>query len=135
MCIGFIGPYSNFRVGCAILLNNGTVVLGANMENASYPVGTCAERVALGNALVNAGMQRGDIKAVAVTSDIEEGAPGAPCTPCGMCRQALREICDVSMTISQGSYDPWNSEEKPVLMSRDSHQYRSSCIIPMETIL
>lgn len=46
------GPYSNFRVGCSALLTGGNVVLGANVENAAYPVGTCAERVALATAVV-----------------------------------------------------------------------------------
>ena len=47
-----VGPYSHFRVGCSVLLTNGDVVKGANVENAAYPVGTCAERVALGTAVV-----------------------------------------------------------------------------------
>lgn len=49
------GPYSNFRVGCSVLLTNGDIVQGANVENAAYPVGTCAERVALGTAVVQVG--------------------------------------------------------------------------------
>ena len=48
----FTGPYSHFRVGCSALLTNGTIVQGANVENAAYPVGTCAERVTLGTAVV-----------------------------------------------------------------------------------
>ncbi|KAI4224832.1 MAG: hypothetical protein L6R40_008414 [Gallowayella cf. fulva] len=46
-------PYSNFRVGAAFLSQDGTVTVGGNIENASYPVGTCAERVALGKAVVS----------------------------------------------------------------------------------
>jgi len=46
-----LGPYSNFRVGASVLIRSGSVIQGANIENASYPVGTCAERVALGNAV------------------------------------------------------------------------------------
>lgn len=45
------GPYSKFHVGCALLLSGGTIVTGANVENAAYPVGTCAERVAIATAV------------------------------------------------------------------------------------
>jgi hypothetical protein len=51
-----VGPYSNFRVGACVLTTNGTYIKGANVENASYPVGTCAERVALGTAVVSSRM-------------------------------------------------------------------------------
>ncbi|KAF2858071.1 cytidine deaminase-like protein, partial [Piedraia hortae CBS 480.64] len=81
-------PYSKYRVGCAILIDlNGKkeVVIGANVENASYPVGTCAERVALGAGVVNFGV-RGPW-AIAISSDSE-----VPASPCGMCRQFLREF-------------------------------------------
>lgn len=47
-----LGPYSNFRVGAALLTTSGDIISGANVENASYPVGTCAERVAFGTAIV-----------------------------------------------------------------------------------
>lgn len=72
-------PYSQFRVGSSILSVDGAYFNGANVENASYPVGTCAERVAFGKA-VTEGHRK--IKAVAVATDISP-----PASPCGMCRQ------------------------------------------------
>ncbi|GAB7352734.1 hypothetical protein MBLNU459_g3088t2 [Dothideomycetes sp. NU459] len=86
-------PYSKFRVGAALLMSNGTVVPGANVENAAYPVGTCAERVALGTAVVM-GARRGDIRALAVATDISP-----PASPCGMCRQFIREFCEPQMPV------------------------------------
>ena len=47
------GPYSNFRVGAALLSEDGSIIIGANVENASYPVGTCAERCAMATAVVS----------------------------------------------------------------------------------
>ncbi|KAM5355747.1 hypothetical protein ACJ41O_002393 [Fusarium nematophilum] len=77
-------PYSRFRVGATVLSGEGEYISGANVENASYPVGTCAERVALGTAVT--GGHRG-FRAIAVATDI---AP--PASPCGMCRQFIREF-------------------------------------------
>ena len=54
------GPYSHFRVGCSVLLTNGNVVQGANVENAAYPVGTCAERVTVATAVVQVRYQCND---------------------------------------------------------------------------
>ena len=72
-------PYSQFRVGATILTNDGQFIDGANVENAAYPVGTCAERVAFGKAITEG--HKG-FKAVAVATDISP-----PASPCGMCRQ------------------------------------------------
>ena len=79
-------PYSRFRVGAAILGASGAVFVGANVENAAYPQGQCAEASAIG-AMVAAGERR--IRTIVVLG----GEPGdALCTPCGGCRQRLREF-------------------------------------------
>jgi len=73
-------PYSNYSVGAAVLARDGTVVEGVNVENAAYPLGTCAERTALAGAVV-AGYGPGDLEAIAITA-----------SPCGGCRQWLHEF-------------------------------------------
>jgi cytidine deaminase len=73
-------PYSNFHVGCAVLMRDGTAVEGVNVENAAYPLGICAERTALACAIA-AGHRPGDFVVAAIT---------AP--PCGGCRQWLLEM-------------------------------------------
>jgi cytidine deaminase len=82
-------PYSNFKVGAAVLLENGTIVKGSNQENAAYPSGLCAERV----ALFSAGAQFPDvkIKAIAVTAFLKSGSAPHPVSPCGACRQVMAE--------------------------------------------
>lgn len=77
-------PYSRFRVGAAILLENGEIIQGNNQENSSYPVGTCAERTALFYA--SSRFPGVKIKAIAIAAETSEPIP-----PCGLCRQALLE--------------------------------------------
>lgn len=77
-------PYSRFRVGAALLTEEGNIFTGCNIENSSYGLTCCAERVALYKA-VSEGEK--SFSAIAVASDSEDY-----CTPCGICRQALAEF-------------------------------------------
>lgn len=83
-------PYSNFNVGAAVLLENGIIVKGSNQENAAYPSGLCAERV----ALFFAGAQYPDvkIKSIAVTAFVDSNKLAIPVSPCGDCRQVMSEF-------------------------------------------
>lgn len=82
-------PYSHFHVGAAILLENGIILRGNNQENASYPIGLCAERVAIFAAGANyPGVK---IKALAITAMSDQFLVDKPITPCGACRQAIAE--------------------------------------------
>lgn len=83
-------PYSKFRVGAALLLDNGAIVLGANQENAAYPDGMCAERVAL-FAMTSQYPGR-SIKKLAVVARSENAVNLTPVTCCGSCRQAMFEF-------------------------------------------
>ncbi|WP_298061487.1 cytidine deaminase [uncultured Rikenella sp.] len=78
-------PYSGFRVGAAVLLEDGTVVCGNNQENRAYPLGSCAERVAVNYA--RAAYPALPIVAVAIVSPDSE----VPVSPCGGCREVLME--------------------------------------------
>ena len=82
-------PYSKFRVGAALLLDNGKVVLGSNQENAAYPSGLCAERV----AIFQAGALYPDAKIVklAITAASDTNPTLSPIPPCGACRQSIAE--------------------------------------------
>ncbi|WP_372617082.1 cytidine deaminase [Falsiroseomonas sp.] len=77
-------PYSNFPVGAALLAEDGSLHHGCNVENASYPAGLCAERVALGAAVA-----RGARRFIAIAI---AGPPGVAISPCGICRQVLSEF-------------------------------------------
>ena len=89
-------PYSDYKVGAALLDENGNLHVGCNVENASYPQGSCAEANAIA-AMVSAGGKR--IAAIAVVGatgkvSIAPGAEVAACTPCGGCRQSILEFSD-----------------------------------------
>ncbi|MCP9750090.1 cytidine deaminase [Ferruginibacter sp. HRS2-29] len=85
-------PYSNFLVGAAAKLANGEVVMGTNQENASFPVGICAERSLLATAaMLHTNVP---IDTLAVSYHNLNGDSSKPVSPCGMCRQALREYED-----------------------------------------
>ena len=86
-------PYSNFAVGAAVLLSDGSVVTGANFENASYGLSLCAETVAL--ATVNAQGRFRDVVAIGVIGGRMGHADTAPVSPCGRCRQVINEAAQV----------------------------------------
>ncbi len=84
-------PYSRFRVGAAVLDENGNIHTGCNVENAAYPSGSCAEEQAIGNMVVNGGKV---IKEIAIIGKSKELI-----TPCGACRQRIRELCDKDVKV------------------------------------
>ena len=81
-----LARHSGFKVGAALRTRTGEIYTGCNIENQAYPSGLCAERVAVGKALVS-GERWADFVAIAVVGTADE-----PCTPCGNCRQLLGEI-------------------------------------------
>ncbi|MEO0037378.1 MAG: cytidine deaminase [Bacteroidota bacterium] len=82
-------PYSHFRVGAAIVLDNGKIVLGSNQENAAYPSGLCAERVAIYQA--GAVYPEAKIVTIAITAASDSNPTLSPIPPCGACRQSIAE--------------------------------------------
>ena len=99
-------PYSNFRVGAALLGSDGSIVDGCNVENASYPAGMCAERAAVGAAVAR-GVQTFD--AIVVATEAEEPTP-----PCGICRQVLEEFSPHLVVVSvtrSGREARWTLDE------------------------
>jgi cytidine deaminase len=83
-------PYSGFRVASVALMSDGTLVNGTNQENASYPIGLCAERVLLAAASSIAPGK--SILTLAITYESDEVDSSAPVAPCGICRQSLLEF-------------------------------------------
>ena len=86
-CDHAYAPYSNFRVGAAVLLEGGEVFAGCNVENASYGLTNCAERTAIFSAVSELGSKRVKIRAIAVVND-----RNVACSPCGACRQVISEF-------------------------------------------
>ncbi len=82
-------PYSGFKVGAAVLLSNGIIVKGNNQENAAYPSGLCAERVALFSA--NANYPDAHVEAIAICVVKNNQITPLPVSPCGSCRQVMLE--------------------------------------------
>ena len=86
---GSYAPYSEFHVGAALLLANGKIVRGSNQENAAYPSGLCAERVALFHASSEYPDQA--VASLAITGKSDHFTTTDPITPCGSCRQVIAE--------------------------------------------
>ena len=82
-------PYSNFQVGASVLLENGKTIIGNNQENASYPSGLCAERVAVFHA--GAVYPNINIEVIAITAASKKYVVDSPAAPCGNCRQSISE--------------------------------------------
>lgn len=87
--------YSDYQVGAALLFDDGAIITGSNVENASYGLTLCAETVAVARAFGEG--RRGGLLAVAVVGPPDKG-DGAPITPCGRCRQMLNEIAALGGT-------------------------------------
>ena len=109
-------PYSKFHVGAALLASDGRIFSGCNVENASFGLTICAERVALGNA-VSAGAKV--FRAIAVAAD----GGGGLVTPCGACRQALAEFAPQLAIMLVDAAKPRRREETTlnVLLPRQFH--------------
>ncbi|KAJ5827806.1 APOBEC/CMP deaminase zinc-binding [Penicillium robsamsonii] len=135
-------PYSKFRVGACILTTSGEFISGANVENASYPVGTCAERVAIGTAVnylvsLSSGpwltsprvAGHKDFKALAVATDIKP-----PGSPCGMCRQLWVSFSAFFCGWLIGSYSirEFTTPSFPVYMYDGEGNYK---VMTMEELL
>ncbi|MGI8891849.1 MAG: cytidine deaminase [Bacteroidia bacterium] len=99
-------PYSKFHVGAAVLLENNNIIIANNQENAAYPSGMCAERI----AIFSAGAQNPGIaiKAVAVIASSVDFSIDNPVTPCGACRQVMAE------------YETLHHQEIKIIMSGKS---------------
>ncbi len=86
---GSYAPYSEFRVGASVLLENGEIIKGSNQENAAYPSGLCAERVAIFHA--KSKYPNLKVKSIAITAASDNFITKFPITPCGACRQVMAE--------------------------------------------
>jgi cytidine deaminase len=99
-------PYSNFRVGAAILASDGSITEGCNVENASYPAGLCAERGAIAAAVARGSR---NFEMIAIATEAEEPTP-----PCGICRQVLEEFSPhmLVLSVTRGGREArWSMDE------------------------
>ncbi|MFT5646119.1 MAG: cytidine deaminase [Aureispira sp.] len=99
---GAYAPYSNFKVGAALLMKNGVIVIGNNQENAAFPVTMCAERTAVFSAAAQ--YPNTSIEAIAITIISAKGNIDRPIPPCGSCRQVIyenetRHQCDIRLIL------------------------------------
>ena len=112
--------YSGFSVGAALVDENGDIHVGCNVENAAYPVGSCAEAAAIA-AMVVAGGRR--IVSIAVVGGSDEISP---CTPCGGCRQRIHEFSDDNTTvIAMDDSQDWQTYSVAELLPAGFHLDRS----------
>ncbi len=86
-------PYSHFKVGSAVLLKDGNIIYGCNVENASYPNGTCSERNTL-QKMISEGYKKDDAIAFVIV-----GQAKRPISPCGMCRQVMSELLNINTPV------------------------------------
>lgn len=105
-------PYSGFRVGAALLAENGGIYTGCNIENAAYTPTICAERTAFFKA-VSEGVR--DFKAICIIGGREE-VPSGFSAPCGVCRQVMQEFCDpasfqIILALDQNHYEIYTLEQ------------------------
>ncbi|MBU6273534.1 MAG: cytidine deaminase [Bacteroidetes bacterium] len=119
-------PYSGFYVAAVVLTRDGSMLAGTNQENASYPVGICAERVVLSALSCREG--GGDVAAMLVLAGRKgedprrgEGVSDQPVAPCGMCRQALieqikRQKCDFPVFLAGMKGSCWHFEAASALL-------------------
>ena len=94
-------PYSNFKVGCALLTNSGKVYTGINIENASFSPTNCAERTAFFKAISEG---EREFEAIAICGGRNESADEI-CAPCGVCRQVMAEFCKGDFIVILGNVD------------------------------
>jgi len=105
-------PYSNFKVGAALLAENGRLYTGCNIENASYTPTNCAERTAFFKA-VSEGERK--FSAICIVGGMD-GIPTEYAAPCGVCRQVMQEFCDadtflIILAVSREKYDVFTLKE------------------------
>ena len=103
-------PFSNFKVGAALLTKKQKVYLGCNIENSSYPLTNCAERTAFFKAISEG---EKEFEAIAIVGSDDKMFKKF-CTPCGACRQVMSEFCDMNFKIVLGRYNDENKVETKV---------------------